>query len=92
MPLSKEEIKKQRRYFLSTSEKVTRIKKGDKRIASATRICIICHRPLAKLVKADGSVEATVNHITCALSKAVKVNMCDDIRSCYSYIGGNGND
>lgn len=92
MPLTKDEIKKQRRYFLSNSEKVTTIKKGDKRIASATRICVVCHRPLSKLVRSNGSVIATVNHYTCALSALVKVNMCEDIRSCYSNSGGNGND
>ena len=92
MTLTKEEIKKRRRYLLQEAEKVTTIRKGDKRIVSATRLCAICHRPLAKLVKANGSVIATVSHFSCAMSPLVKVNICADIRSCYAYIGGTEND
>lgn len=88
LPLSKEEIKTKRKDLLGSSDKTTVIRKGDRRISSATRFCVICQRPLASLVWENGTVIATVTHYSVVLSSWVKVNMCKDIRSCYTHMKG----
>lgn len=81
---SREAIRDQRAYLLQKSVKTTIIKKGDNRITSATRFCAICKRPLSKLVLSTGATVSTVVHYSIKLSDVARVNMCADIRSCYS--------
>lgn len=78
------EIKEKRKYFLHNAEKVTTIKKGDRRVVSSTRFCVICHRPLSTLVKSTGKTISTVDHFSCVVNDFIRVNMCKDIRSCYN--------
>lgn len=90
MTLTREEIKQKRQYIFSQSQKTTNIRKGDKRIASATRLCAVCGRPLSKLVLTNGSVIVTTAHISCKISDLVRLNICEDIRSCYAYASKKG--
>lgn len=88
MQLTRKEIKEQRKAILSQSVKTTLIRKGDKRISSATRFCAVCKRPLSTLVRSTGDTIATVAHSSCQLSDLVRINICTDIHSCYRHIGG----
>lgn len=90
MTLTKEEIKQKRQYIFSKAQKTTNIRKGDKRIASATRLCAVCGRPLSKLVLTNGSAIVTTDHVSCKISDLVRLNMCEDIRSCYAYTSKKG--
>lgn len=85
MTLTREEIKKKRQYIFNQSKKTTTIRKGDKRIVSATRLCAVCGRPLSRLVLTNGSAIVTTTHVSCKVSDLVRLNMCEDIRSCYAY-------
>lgn len=80
----REAIRDQRAYLLQKSLKTTIIKKGDNRITSATRFCAICKRPLSKLILNTGATVSTAVHYSIKLSDVARVNMCADIRSCYS--------
>jgi len=83
--LSKEDIKKRRGYFLNKAEKVTKIKKGDKRV-HGSRICTICGASLSNVVTTTGGTIATKNHFHCHFSELFYVDICMDSRSCYSNI------
>lgn len=85
--LSKSEIKLKRKNILSNSKVTTEIRKGDRRIKSSTRFCAVCHRPLSAYVYKDGSTQASENHFHCFFTDLIVLNLCKDIRSCYSTIG-----
>lgn len=90
MSITNKDIKDKRRYIFSQSSKTTTIKRGDKRISSATRICAVCGRPLSKLVLRTGVPTVVVDHISCNISDIVRLNVCEDIRSCYAYSSKKG--
>lgn len=92
MPVDKQAIVEKRKYFLAHSRKTTLIRKGDKRVVSATRFCAVCKRPLSKLMVRNGKTIATVTHHSCQLSDMLRVNLCADIHSCYNYIRRTQND
>lgn len=85
MDITQKDIKNKRQIIFSKSQKTTIIKKGDKRIASATRICAICGRKLSSITLNTGAVIATTTHVSCKISDLIRINMCADIRSCYAY-------
>lgn len=90
MSLDKSDIKNKRKYIFNQSYKTTNIRKGDKRINSATRICAVCGRPLSKLILRTGEPTVVVDHISCKVSDIIRINICEDIRSCYAYSSKKG--
>lgn len=85
MVSNKEDIKLKRKRIFSQSTKTTTIKKGDKRVSSSTRLCAVCGKPLSSLVLRTGASVATVNHVSCIITDYVRLNVCEDIRSCYAH-------
>ena len=86
----KEKVKEKRKNILSKSAKTTVIKKGDKRVSSSTRIWAVCGKPLSSLVLRTGASITTANHMSCLISGFVRLNICEDIRSCYAYSNKKG--
>lgn len=84
VPLSKAEIKKRRRHFLTKASRVTNIKKGDKRVSSSTRLCAICGNQLSLMTPSTGQIMAKENHYSCYMNELAQVNICENIKSCYS--------
>lgn len=80
-PLTKEEVKERRKYYLTNSEKKTKIYKGDKRV-HGDRLCAICHTPLSTLILSTGKTVATKDHHSCYFSSMLTVNICMDSRVC----------
>lgn len=81
--LSREEIKERRKYFLANANKKTVINKGDKRV-HGSRVCALCGSSLSTVTLSDGRSIATKNHYHCDFSELFYVDLCKDIRSCYS--------
>lgn len=80
-PLSKEEVRERRRYFLTKAESRTKIYRGDKRV-QGNRLCAICHTRLSTTILATGKSEATRDHHRCYFSPLVEVSLCMDSRVC----------
>lgn len=81
--LNKTEIKKRRRYFLTKAKKITKIRKGDKRVLGS-RLCSLCGSPLSTVLLSTGDSVATKHHYDCQFSELFYVHICMDIRSCYA--------
>ncbi|AAY52852.1 hypothetical protein [Listeria phage P100plus] len=81
--LSRDEIKKRRKYFINEAKRVTHIRAGDRRIATGSRICTLCGRSLSSQKRSTGETFASVNHIHCYFNELLIVNLCEDATSCY---------
>lgn len=80
-PLTKEEVRERRRYFLTESESRTKVYGGDKRV-QGNRLCAICHTQLSTTILATGKSEATRDHHRCYFSPLVTISICMDSRVC----------
>lgn len=80
-PLSQEEVRARRHYFLNEAEERTKIYQGDKRV-HGNRLCAICHTKLSTTILATGKSEATRDHHRCYFSPLVAVSICMDSRVC----------
>lgn len=83
--MNKKEVKESRHYLLTQANKVTKIRKGDKRV-HGSRVCSLCGRPLSKVILSTGKTQASVNHYHCHFNELLAVDICMDIRSCYSRV------
>lgn len=83
---SHEDIKKARLTLFKQAEKVTSIKKGNRR-THYLRKCVVCGKPLSKYVFNTNNYIVTVSHKMCYLDDRdfIKLAVCSDIKSCYSY-------
>lgn len=84
--MRKEEIKKSRKLLFNDCDKVTIIKKGDKRPTHSSRLCGVCGRKLTNMSRVDGKVITIVNHYTLDFGGFIKYYLCQDIKSCYANI------
>lgn len=80
-PLSSEEVRERRAYFLNEAESKTKIYRGDKRV-QGNRLCAVCHTKLSTTILATGKSEATRDHHRCYFSPLVSVSLCMDSRVC----------
>lgn len=88
--LSQQNIKNNRGAIIKSALSVSRIKANDGRIKDSTRRCGVCHRELTFYSVELGEAVVSTPHLSCKLSDIATVNLCLDIRSCYSNIGLEG--
>lgn len=79
--LSPEQVKERRSYFFNNANRVTIIKKGDKRV-NGSRICAVCKSKLSTVVLVDGSTISTRAHYHCYFSEFLYINICKDSANC----------
>lgn len=81
--LSKEEVREARSYFFNKAQKVTTIRKGDKRV-HGSRVCAVCGTPLSTVLLSTGKSQAEKDHYHFDFSDLFYIDVCKDIRSCYT--------
>lgn len=81
MKTRKEIIEKRKKLRSMAINKVS-FSKGDKRVYTP-RVCCICARPLASLIVRQNTYVSSHNHIRYHLGGFVKLDACQDIKSCY---------
>jgi hypothetical protein len=82
LTISKRDIVEKRRKVYQMAEKKHVFKKGDRRVATP-RLCVICRRPLSSLVVHEMKYTTICSHVHVHLNKMVKVDICEDVNSCY---------
>ena len=87
---TKKKIKEQRKELKDNAIKVSLVKKGDKRIASASRICSLCGQQLSGMNYTQGKVLSKVNHFHLQYSKYIYFDICADINNCYKNLRKRG--
>lgn len=80
-PLTSDEVRERRSYFLTNAESRTKIYRGDRRI-QGNRLCSVCHTKLSTNILATGRSEATRDHHRCYFSPLFSANLCMDSRRC----------
>ncbi|THA86530.1 hypothetical protein E6A58_11460, partial [Histophilus somni] len=76
---TKKEIKEQRKELKDGATSVSLVKKGDKRIASPSRICSLCGQQLSGMNYTKGKALSKVNHFHLQYSKYIYFDICADI-------------
>ncbi|AFV81067.1 hypothetical protein O151_gp002 [Staphylococcus phage vB_SauM_Remus] len=80
---TKKDIKEQRKELKDNATAVSLTKKGDKRIASPSRVCCLCGQSLSGMNYTKGKSIAKVNHFHLQYSKYLYFDICADINNCY---------
>ncbi|APZ82514.1 hypothetical protein Goe7_c00480 [Bacillus phage vB_BveM-Goe7] len=80
--ISKKDVVEKRRSLFSNSEKRVVFKKGDHRV-NTPRICVVCSRPLSSLILRENTYITIQSHIRFHLNNLFKVDICEDVHSCY---------
>lgn len=81
LTLTAEEVRARRAYFLKESDKVTKVRKGHKRVGGS-RICSICQTQLSRVILRTGDTYATRDHYHCKVSDMLTIYMCKDSQVC----------
>lgn len=87
---TKKQIKEQRKELKDGASSISLVKKGDKRIASASRICSLCGQQLSGLNYTKGKTLSKVNHFHLQYSKYIYFDICADINNCYKNLRKRG--
>jgi hypothetical protein len=86
---SKSDIVEKRRQLFQTSERKHTFKKGDRRVHTP-RLCVICSRPLSSLILRENKYIVIQSHIHFHLNAYFKVDICEDVESCYRILRKKG--
>ncbi|AYJ75140.1 hypothetical protein BSP36_053 [Bacillus phage BSP36] len=82
LAITKREIVDKRRSLFLQSQKHYTFKKGDRRV-NTPRLCVVCERPLSSLIIHENTYITTNSHTRFHLNDIFKVDVCEDINSCY---------
>lgn len=80
--VSRKEVVNRRKYLQEKAANRFKFKKGDRRV-STPRVCVVCGRPLSSLIINDNKYVVSQSHIRYYLNQYMKMDICEDVHSCY---------
>lgn len=87
--VTRREVVEKRAKLYRDSVRSHTFNRGDKRVHSP-RLCSICARPLSQLVVQEQRYVTSHRHTRVHLSGDIQINICTDVRSCYSRLEERG--
>lgn len=87
--ITKQEVKNKRKYLNKIAKKRVTFNKGDHRVFTP-RLCVVCGKPLSSLVIREQKYITVQTHIRCHINEYVTLDVCADIKSCYSTLSKKG--